>query len=341
MLHLLNHTLAKSVDVLARRASPPPVPDGRDRARVRSRSGPCPGPGGLFAAGALALVGLPPFGLFISEFALLRAGFAAGGRWLMGLVLALLTAGPRSSGSSGHREPDALRRRPPAWPRGARTAGGSSRSPCAWRRWSPSGSRCRRRWRASSAQIVGDRGAMTDLRTPARARGRSISARDRRVRLHGAAGSSRCTARPGTCRRWRAGSAAGFGADLILMVAADRRRSAGVRGPLPLRAQAGELVRPRHRRRARRSARRSPRWPRSTTRPRGSSGRSTTSSASWPRGIPIPGRSCATRSGRTTTSRCGRTRCRAIPRRRAGLSRSPRWAVRACTRSRWGRCTPA
>jgi hydrogenase-4 component F len=50
-----------------------------------------PGTGWLFLAGALALVGLPPFGLFISEFALLRAGFAMGHPWLMGIVLALLT----------------------------------------------------------------------------------------------------------------------------------------------------------------------------------------------------------------------------------------------------------
>ena len=50
-----------------------------------------PGTGGLFLAGALALVGLSPFGLFVSEFALLRAGFAAGRPWLMGIVLALLT----------------------------------------------------------------------------------------------------------------------------------------------------------------------------------------------------------------------------------------------------------
>jgi hydrogenase-4 component F len=49
-----------------------------------------PWTGGLFAAGVLAALGLPPFGLFISEFALFRAGFAAGRPWLMGLVLALL-----------------------------------------------------------------------------------------------------------------------------------------------------------------------------------------------------------------------------------------------------------
>jgi hydrogenase-4 component F len=50
-----------------------------------------PWTGGLLAAGVLAVIGLPPFGLFISEFALLRAGFAAGQPWAMGLVLVLLT----------------------------------------------------------------------------------------------------------------------------------------------------------------------------------------------------------------------------------------------------------
>jgi hydrogenase-4 component F len=49
-----------------------------------------PWTGGLFLAGGLALAGLPPFGLFVSEFALLRAGFAIGRPWLMGLVLLLL-----------------------------------------------------------------------------------------------------------------------------------------------------------------------------------------------------------------------------------------------------------
>src|SRR6266545_2447687 len=42
------------------------------------------------AAKSLALVGLPPFGLFISEFALFRAGFAQQHPWLMGAALLLL-----------------------------------------------------------------------------------------------------------------------------------------------------------------------------------------------------------------------------------------------------------
>ncbi|MFS8085743.1 MAG: proton-conducting transporter membrane subunit [Acidobacteriota bacterium] len=49
-----------------------------------------PGTGSLFAVGMLAIIGLPPFGIFISEFALIRAGFIAGHPWLMGIVLALL-----------------------------------------------------------------------------------------------------------------------------------------------------------------------------------------------------------------------------------------------------------
>jgi hydrogenase-4 component F len=44
----------------------------------------------LFAAGMLALMGLPPFGIFIAEFALFRAGFAAQHPWLMGAALLLL-----------------------------------------------------------------------------------------------------------------------------------------------------------------------------------------------------------------------------------------------------------
>jgi hydrogenase-4 component F len=90
MLHLLNHTVAKSMMFFLA---------GRVLHRYRTTeiggvSGllrTMPWTGGLFAAGMLAVVGLPPFGLFISEFALFRAGFAAGRPWLMGLVLALLT----------------------------------------------------------------------------------------------------------------------------------------------------------------------------------------------------------------------------------------------------------
>jgi hydrogenase-4 component F len=89
MLHLVNHTLAKaSMFFLAGRV----LHRYRtaDIARVSGLLTVMPGTGWLFLAGGLALVGLPPFGLFVSEFALLRAGFTIGRPWLMGLVLALL-----------------------------------------------------------------------------------------------------------------------------------------------------------------------------------------------------------------------------------------------------------
>jgi hydrogenase-4 component F len=89
MLHLLNHTLAKStMFFLAGR-----VLHRYGTAEIGQVSGllrAMPWTGGFFAAGMLAALGLPPFGLFISEFALFRAGFAAGWPWLMGLLLALL-----------------------------------------------------------------------------------------------------------------------------------------------------------------------------------------------------------------------------------------------------------
>ncbi len=88
-LHLVNHALAKGAMFLLA---------GRilhryrttDIARVSGLLQTMPGTGWLFLAGGLALIGLPPFGLFVSELILLRAGFAAGRTWLMGAVLALL-----------------------------------------------------------------------------------------------------------------------------------------------------------------------------------------------------------------------------------------------------------
>ena len=89
MLHLVNHTAAKSMMFLL---------SGRILGRYRTAdigqvSGlirTMPVTGGLFAAGALALVGLPPAGLFLSKLTMLRAGFATGHAWLMALVLGLL-----------------------------------------------------------------------------------------------------------------------------------------------------------------------------------------------------------------------------------------------------------
>lgn len=89
MLHLVNHTLAKSMmfflsgRILHRYGSP-------EIGRVSGLLRVMPWTGGLFAAGMIALLGLPPFGMFLSKFTLVRAGFADGHGWLMAAVLALL-----------------------------------------------------------------------------------------------------------------------------------------------------------------------------------------------------------------------------------------------------------
>jgi len=50
-----------------------------------------PWTGGLFTVGLLALIGLPPFGMFVAELALFRAGFAQSNPWLMAATILLLT----------------------------------------------------------------------------------------------------------------------------------------------------------------------------------------------------------------------------------------------------------
>ncbi|HLC40905.1 MAG TPA: proton-conducting transporter membrane subunit [Methylomirabilota bacterium] len=89
MLHMVNHAVAKSMMfLLAGRVQQRYQTTGI--AQVAGLARVMPVTAGFFAAGMFAIVGLPPFGLFISEFALVRAGFAAGRGWLMGLVLLLL-----------------------------------------------------------------------------------------------------------------------------------------------------------------------------------------------------------------------------------------------------------
>src|SRR6266508_184377 len=89
LLHLINHTAVKAMLFFLVRAiefkyGSPLIKDVRGMLKVM------PWTGGLFAIGILALIGLPPFGLFISEFSLFRAGFTTRHYWLMGATLALL-----------------------------------------------------------------------------------------------------------------------------------------------------------------------------------------------------------------------------------------------------------
>jgi len=89
LLHLVNHTAAKSlmfflVDNIEHKYRSPLIEKTRGLLKTM------PWTGALFAFGLLTLIGLPPGGIFISEFALFRAGFALNQAWLMGAVLVLL-----------------------------------------------------------------------------------------------------------------------------------------------------------------------------------------------------------------------------------------------------------
>ncbi|PWB79866.1 MAG: hydrogenase [Candidatus Methylomirabilota bacterium] len=95
LLHLVNHALSKSLlfilsgNILLKYQT-------TDILRVRGLWRTSPLTAGAFAAGTLALLGLPPFGPFISEFLIFRAGVEAGPVWtviLGALLLAVVFAG--------------------------------------------------------------------------------------------------------------------------------------------------------------------------------------------------------------------------------------------------------
>lgn len=88
-LHVVNHAVAKSSSFLLagrilHRYKTTEIAGVTGLLRVM------PWTGGLFAAGILALIGLPPFGLFVSEFLLVRAILAEGRVWLAAVLLLLL-----------------------------------------------------------------------------------------------------------------------------------------------------------------------------------------------------------------------------------------------------------
>ena len=89
LLHLINHAVAKSMTfLLAGR-----IVQRYETTELEGVSGllqAMPWTGPLFAMGVLALVGLPPFGLFVSEFLLVKAAVLSGRFWIAGTMLALL-----------------------------------------------------------------------------------------------------------------------------------------------------------------------------------------------------------------------------------------------------------
>ena len=89
LLHLVNHAVAKSMAFLLagrilHRYKTTEIAGVSGLLRVM------PWTGSLFALGILALIGLPPFGLFVSEFLLIRAAIATGHVWVAALVLLLV-----------------------------------------------------------------------------------------------------------------------------------------------------------------------------------------------------------------------------------------------------------
>jgi hydrogenase-4 component F len=89
LLHTLNHAIAKAVlflgsgDVAQRYST-------REAARVRGLLKAVPAVGGALLLGSLAVLGSPPFGLFLSELTIVRAGFAQDSPALPLLLLGLL-----------------------------------------------------------------------------------------------------------------------------------------------------------------------------------------------------------------------------------------------------------
>jgi hydrogenase-4 component F len=89
MIHMMNHAAVKSMmfllsgNILHRYGS-------TRMSAVRGLLKVMPWTGGLFLLGGLALLGMPPFGIFVSEVLLLRAGLLSGQPWIMVLVALLI-----------------------------------------------------------------------------------------------------------------------------------------------------------------------------------------------------------------------------------------------------------
>jgi hydrogenase-4 component F len=89
LLHTLNHAIGKCVlflcsgEIVLRYRT-------RIATRVRDLLGSAPLLGVVLLLGSLAIVGSPPFGLFLSEFTIVRAGFASSGPAYAFVLLALL-----------------------------------------------------------------------------------------------------------------------------------------------------------------------------------------------------------------------------------------------------------
>jgi hydrogenase-4 component F len=118
LLHMLNNSFGKGVLFMAA-GNLHRVHGSKLTADVQGAIHRTPMSAGLFLAGFFAITGSPPFGLFLSELAIVRAGFTTGQYWAVVLLLALLATvfigmaavvfrvvqGPRAPGAKREREP--------------------------------------------------------------------------------------------------------------------------------------------------------------------------------------------------------------------------------------------
>ncbi|WP_322028633.1 hydrogenase 4 subunit F [Paraburkholderia sp. J76] len=89
LYHMLNHSLNKSLMFFGA-GNVMRVYGTKDMDAIRGVWTRFPVTGALWIAGALAITGAPPFGLFLSELALMRAGFATPNAWAVIVLLLLL-----------------------------------------------------------------------------------------------------------------------------------------------------------------------------------------------------------------------------------------------------------
>lgn len=89
MYHMLNHSLNKSLMFFGA-GNVMRVYGTKDIDAIRGVWARFPVTGALWIAGAVAITGAPPFGLFLSELTLMRAGFATPNAWAVIVLLLLL-----------------------------------------------------------------------------------------------------------------------------------------------------------------------------------------------------------------------------------------------------------
>ncbi|MBC5799881.1 MAG: NADH dehydrogenase FAD-containing subunit [Candidatus Eremiobacteraeota bacterium] len=89
LLHTINHSASKSLGFFAAGRLADRYHT-REIAGIRGAASALPVSGGLFVVAALALAGLPPFGIFRSELMIVSGGFGSSAYVIAGIVLALL-----------------------------------------------------------------------------------------------------------------------------------------------------------------------------------------------------------------------------------------------------------